>query len=64
MTVLPIEVKSGKTYKRHSALSRALETENYAMERGLVLCEGNVKRVDKVTYAPVYCSAFLESGLA
>ena len=64
MTVLPIEVKSGKTYKRHSALSRALETENYAMEQGLVLCEGNVERAGKVTYAPVYCSAFLKSGLA
>ena len=64
MTVLPIEVKSGKTYKRHSALSRVLATENYGIERGLVLCEGNVERTGKVVYAPVYCVAFLESGLA
>lgn len=60
MTVLPLEVKSGKTYKRHSALTNVLATENYGIERALVLCEGNLEVEGKVTYAPIYCVAFLE----
>lgn len=60
MTVLPLEVKSGKTYKRHSALSKLLQTENYGIEEALVLCEGNLEIEGKVTYAPVYCLAFME----
>lgn len=52
--VLPVEVKSGKSYKRHSALSAALEVENYGLERGFMLHEGNVDVADKVSYLPVY----------
>lgn len=52
--VLPIEVKSGKAYKRHSALSAALRTENYGLERAFVLHEGNVETDGSVTYLPMY----------
>lgn len=60
MRVLPLEVKSGKTYKRHSALTKALNTENYQFEEAIVLYEGNVLAEDNITYAPIYCAAFLE----
>jgi hypothetical protein len=57
--VLPIEVKSGKTYNRHSALNNVLSTENYAIDQAIVLCESNVEQAGKVTYMPAYMAAFL-----
>ncbi len=60
--VVPIEVKSGKGYKRHSALTKALETENYGIERAIVLHEGNVERAGVVCYLPTYMMMCLEPG--
>ena len=58
--VLPIEVKSGKDYERHNALSNVMASAEYAIPAALVLCNGNVKVVDKVTYVPIYMLMFLE----
>ena len=58
---LPIEVKSGKGYKRHSALSNVLRTENYAIERAVVLHEGNVERDGRVDYLPMYMTMFFQA---
>lgn len=60
--VLPIEVKSGKSYRRHSALSNVLATPNYAIEHAVVLCEDNVSVEGKVAYLPVYMVAFIGSS--
>ena len=60
--VVPIEVKSGKNYTRHSALNKALNTENYGIERAVVLHEGNVKQVKNVAYLPIYMAMCLEPG--
>ena len=57
--VTPIEVKSGKSYARHSALSAALEVANYGIQEGIVLHEGNVKVADNVVYLPMYMTMFL-----
>lgn len=57
--VVPIEVKSGKNYKRHSALTNVLSTVNYAIEHAVVLCEDNVSVAGKVSYLPAYMAAFL-----
>ena len=58
--VLPIEVKSGKDYERHNALSNVMASAEYAIPEALVLCNGNVKVVDKVTYVPIYMLMFME----
>lgn len=58
--VLPIEVKSGKDYDRHNALSNVMASGEYAIPRALVLCNGNVKVDGKVVYMPVYMLMFLE----
>lgn len=58
--VVPIEVKSGKTYKRHNALDNVLASKNYAIDRALVLCEGNLSTEGRVCYCPVYMVAVLE----
>lgn len=60
MRVVPIEVKSGRYYRSHAALDRALAAPNYGIEGALVLCEDNVSTEANIRYAPVYCAAFLE----
>ena len=57
--VCPIEVKSGKGYKRHVALNNAITTPNYGIEEALVLCEGNIHKEGKIVYCPIYMAAFL-----
>ncbi len=57
--VLPVEVKSGKSYKRHSALTNVLSTPSYHITEAVVLCESNLTTSAGVTYLPVYMVALL-----
>ena len=57
--ILPIEVKSGKDYRHHSALDNVLSTPNYQVEEAVVLCNDNVKLEGKILYLPVYMTMFL-----
>ncbi len=55
MTVLPVEVKSGKDYKTHSALDSFLATEDYGIHRGVVLSNAREVEVrDGIVYLPIY----------
>jgi predicted AAA+ superfamily ATPase len=58
--VLPIEVKSGKSYTRHAALKNILETKNYGIKQGMVFCNENVEKTDHIVYYPIYMIMFLE----
>ena len=58
--VLPIEVKSGKDYARHNALSNVMENPEYDIPSALVFCQGNLEVKERVTYLPIYMIAFLE----
>lgn len=51
---LRIEVEFGKSYKRHSALNKALSTLKYGMNRGMVFVETNTEITDSADYPPVY----------
>lgn len=63
MSVMPIEVKSGKDYTVHSALTRLLENPEYNIESGVVLSnEREVRKVGKVTYMPIYYIMFLDNN--
>lgn len=57
--VFPIEVKSGKSYKRHSAISNVLEVDNYHLEKGYVFGAENIQCIGKILYAPIYCIGLL-----
>lgn len=57
--VVPIEVKSGKDYERHNALSNVLACKDYDIEKAYVLCNGNIRRSGRVIYAPVYMTMFI-----
>lgn len=58
--VLPIEVKSGKSYQRHSALNNVMEISNYAIEEAFVLSNYNVEVKGNLVYYPIYMLMFIE----
>lgn len=57
---LPIEVKSGKDYERHRALSNVMEEEAYDIAQAVVFCNDNLEVRGKIVYAPVYMVMFLQ----
>lgn len=60
--VLPIEVKSGKDYETHRALSNIMDCDEYDLPQAVVFNNDNLRTVDKVIYAPVYMVMFLEKN--
>jgi hypothetical protein len=58
--VLPIEVKSGKDYERHRALSNVMQNAEYAIPQAIVLCQDNLKVVERTVYLPIYMLMFLQ----
>lgn len=55
MSVVPIEVKSGKDYKVHSALNRLISTDDYHIKHGYVLSNsGNIETENDIIYIPIY----------
>ncbi len=59
--ILPIEVKSGKDYKRHNALNNLLNNEEYEINNAIVLSNNNISRNGKVLYLPIYMIMMLKS---
>lgn len=59
-SVLPIEIKSGKDYKRHNALTNVMDNKEYAVRKALVFSNGNAEKKDKVTYLPIYLLMYLK----
>ena len=58
--VLPIEVKSGKAYERHRALSNIMDNEEYALPKAFVFCQENIQVKNRLVYLPVYMLMFLQ----
>ena len=56
---LPIEVKSGKDFKHHSALDNILGDANYHISEAYVLNNENVQVEGKVIYLPIYMMMFI-----
>lgn len=64
LSVVPVEVKSGKDYKRHVAISRFVSTEEYGIRYGYVLSNSNeVEERGGIRYVPVYFSLFFDNSL-
>lgn len=59
--VMPIEVKSGKDYRKHSALINVITTPNYSIDEAMVLSNYNVSVSDKITYYPIYMLMFIKN---
>lgn len=59
-TVLPIEVKSGRDYMIHSAISRMIETADYGVKRGIVLSNSRTEpQHPPILHLPIYYAMFL-----
>lgn len=63
MSVLPIEVKSGKDYYIHTALNNLLKVNEYKITNGIVFSnEAKVYNNGNVIYMPIYYVMFLRSS--
>ena len=58
--VLPIEVKSGKDYEKHSALDNVMAVDAYGIQEAYVFTNDNVKVDGNLTYFPIYMVMFLQ----
>lgn len=58
--IIPIEVKSGKDYESHRALSNIMNCNEYDISNAIVFNNDNLKVVGKIIYAPIYMVMFLE----
>ena len=52
--VVPIEVKSGKTYKSHKALDNFMKVPDYHLEKAYVFSVGNIETEGNIIYLPIY----------
>lgn len=61
LTILPMEIKSGKDYRIHSALDNLLGIKEYNMHEAIVFSNAReVERQGQVTYLPIYYVSFVE----
>lgn len=64
LSIKPIEVKSGRDYTIHSALSRIVSNDDYHVESGVVLSnEREIRRGNKITYMPIYSVMFMGDSM-
>lgn len=63
LSVLPIEVKSGKDYQVHSALNGFIANENYHIQKAIVLSnEREIIKKEKIIYMPIYYVMFFDKN--
>ena len=59
--LLPVEVKSGKDYQTHSALSYFMSTNYFS--KAFVLSNSNVSIKNNIIYLPIYMTMFIQEQL-
>lgn len=65
LSIIPIEVKSGKDYTIHSALNNLVGNEEYHIKKAYVLSnERQVTTKGKIVYLPIYYVMFFENKVA
>lgn len=60
MKVGLIEIKSGNDYKKHNALNKVRNVQDWSFGNVTVFCKGNIE-VDEVRYLPLYMIMFSKS---
>lgn len=62
LSVLPIEVKSGKDYTVHSAINHFVNTSEYNVKKAYVFSnEREINQKGKIIYLPIYYVMFLKN---
>jgi predicted AAA+ superfamily ATPase len=60
VSVVPIEVKSGKDYTVHSSINRMVNVDDYGIATGYVLSNNReITQKGKVVYMPIYATLFI-----
>lgn len=59
--IYPLEIKSGKDYKRHSALQNVLNEPNFDIHQAVVLSNANVEQKANRLYYPIYMIMFFQN---
>lgn len=60
--VVPVEVKSGKDYKKHKSLDNLLGSTKFHVDQAVVLSLNNVEQVDSILYCPIYMASLLQNA--
>ena len=64
MSILPIEVKSGKDYTIHSALNNLMAVPDYHIVSSIVFSnDREIKTKGKILYLPIYYVMFIENKI-
>ncbi|PLS30721.1 ATPase AAA [Bifidobacterium margollesii] len=53
-SVVPFEVKSGRSYRTHAAINAVLANSEYHVSQGVVLSRSNIEQDGGTTYLPLY----------
>lgn len=65
LSVVPIEVKSGKDYTVHSALNSFTKNDDYHIKKAFVVSnERNIWQKGKITYIPIYYVMFFNADVS
>ena len=63
LSVVPVEVKSGKDYYVHSALNMFVSNDEYGIKKAIVFSNNReTKSKGKILYLPIYYVMFLENN--
>ncbi len=63
LTSMPIEVKSGKDYTKHTSLDRFISNKDYNVRRAFVLSNNReVAKRNGITYLPIYFIMFFQKN--
>ena len=63
LSVIPLEIKSGKDYYTHSALNKFLNVKDYNIQKAYVLSnEQEVNNKNGIIYMPIYNIMFFDPG--
>jgi len=60
-SVIPIEVKSGKDYRKHKSLDLLMAREADRIKEAVVLSTNNLEQSGPILYCPVYLTSFLRA---
>ena len=63
LEVVPIEVKSGKDYYVHSAITKVVENREYSINTAYILANCNVSQEGKMCYLPIYMATYIRDNV-
>ncbi len=58
--IIPLEIKSGKDYQKHSALNNVVDNKEYNIKRAYILSNKNTWVDGKKVYLPIYMIMFFK----